>query len=567
LPLVAGTPGPKTYLEALRTASLAQISSDETHVSSATSVLATLARHAVLLAYGAAADALGRRSLTPAAPPPSKAHISPEMFGVAAAIASESARFTTATKDAPLTAITTPIANVTAGVGAADFLRSKLGSASIDPILIDLMPDLREVDGALADLAPRPVAELEALLMETLDTVSHRFDAWVTSLAERRLQSLRSRAPQGVLVGGYGWVENLQRRPIDPTVAPPQGETGPLRADVNGGGFIHAPTLNQAAAAGVLRSAHISHAGSPSDGALAIDLSSRRVYLATELLDGVRAGQPLGALLGYRLERNLHEGHAPLELDRYIAPLRRLAPLAANSVAPPAGQTLEAIAARNVVDGLALVRLAPDVIRAKLVADVVSPAPTTAELDAVMGEIAKTLDAVDAVSDLMIGESVYQVIQGNTARAAMTVDAINRGAVLPEPDVARTNRSGTALSHRLLTLIAAADNAAAPGWPRRGPRASAEPRLDTWAGRLLGDPARVRLRVEYRADTKVQSIDVALSEVLSDSALSATDILYDSNAVTSGISTLETRLLAHLVLAPLPTAPAGFGVVTLTRGR
>jgi hypothetical protein len=84
---------------------------------------------------------------------------------------------------------------------------------------------------------------------------------------------------------------------------------------------------------------------------------------------------------------------------------------------------------------------------------------------------------------------------------------------------------------------------------------------------LLGDPARVRLRVEYRGDTGVQSIDVALSDVLAATALSATDILYDSNAVTSGISTLETRLLAHLAIAPLPTAPAGFGVVTLTRGR
>lgn len=567
LPLVDGAPGPQTYLQTLRTATLAQISSDETHVSSATSVLATLARHAVLLAYGTAADELGRRSLTPTAPPPSKAHISPEMFGVTATVAAESNRFTVQTKDAPLAAITTPIANVTAGVGAADYLRSKLGSASVDPILIDLMLDLREVDGALADLAGRSIAELETLMMETLDTVSHRFDAWVTSLAERRLQSLRLRAPQGVLIGGYGWVENLQRRPMDPTVAPPQGETGPLRADVNGGGFVHAPTLNQAAAAGVLRSAHLSHAGSPSDGALAIDLSSRRVYLATELLDGVRAGQPLGALLGYRLERNLHEGYAPLELDRYIAPLRRLAPLAANSAAPPGGVTLEAIAARNVVDGLALVRLDPDVIRAKLVADVVTPAATAVELNAVMGEIAKTMDAVDALSDLMISESVYQVIQGNTARAAMTVDAINRGAVLPEPDVARTNRSGTALAHRLLTLVAAADNAAAPGWSRRGPRASAEPHLDTWAGRLLGDPARVRVRVEYRSETGVGNIDVALSEVIATTALSATDVLYDSNAVTSSISTLEMRLLAHLALAPPPTAPAGFTAVRLTRGR
>ena len=47
----------------------------------------------------------------------------------------------------------------------------------------------------------------------------------------------------------------------------------------------------------------------------------------------MRAGQPLGALLGYRLERGLHENHRELVLDRYIAPLRALAPLDALTAA------------------------------------------------------------------------------------------------------------------------------------------------------------------------------------------------------------------------------------------
>src|SRR5205814_1870237 len=85
-------------------------------------------------------------------------------------------------------------------------------------------------------------------------------------------------------------------------------------------------TLGQAATAAVLRSGHLADLGD--DGApLAIDLSSRRVRLALALLDGVRAGQPLAALLGYRLERGLHENHRELVLDRYIAALRALAPL------------------------------------------------------------------------------------------------------------------------------------------------------------------------------------------------------------------------------------------------
>src|SRR6185369_5143421 len=97
-------------------------------------------------------------------------------------------------------------------------------------------------------------------------------------------------------------------------------------------GYIHAPSLGQAATAAVLRSGYLAHRREQ-DSPLAVDLSSRRVRLALGLLDGVRAGQPLGALLGYRLERGLHENHRELVLDRYIAALRALAPLDALTAA------------------------------------------------------------------------------------------------------------------------------------------------------------------------------------------------------------------------------------------
>ena len=61
---------------------------------------------------------------------------------------------------------------------------------------------------------------------------------------------------------------------------------------------------------------------------LAIDLSSERVRLATWLLDGVRQGQPLGALLGYRFERRLQEARKP----QFISFFRELAPLVARKL-------------------------------------------------------------------------------------------------------------------------------------------------------------------------------------------------------------------------------------------
>src|SRR5207237_5323910 len=135
--------------------------------------------------------------------------------------------------------------------------------------------------------------------------------------------------------------------------SPPAGESGVFFRPANNPGFTHTPSLAQAATVAVLRSGHLTHSNPTTTDLLAIDLSSERVRLASRLLDGVRQGQPLGALLGYRFERRLQEGRKA----QFIAPFRELAPLVARKQEQhdqPAGKPVEAIAANNVVDGLAL---------------------------------------------------------------------------------------------------------------------------------------------------------------------------------------------------------------------
>lgn len=575
LPFADAPPGPSVYLQLLRTASLTQISSDATHATTGTSVLGTLARHAVLLAYGAAADQLGSRPLTAAGSSTATTSIAvrpeAEMFGVSAQVAATNPRFEAATVSPAMQQLFSPVAGVTGTGTAADYLRAgvdKWRAGVLDP-LID--PSLFEIDNALADLANRPADELEELLGETLDVVSHRLDAWITGLASRRLNALRAKRPNAVYLGGFGWVEGLTRRPADPQAAVPPGETGPLILDAGGGGYIHAPSLTQAATGAVLRSANISHANaaSASDGALGIDLSSRRVYLAMELMDGVRAGQPLGALLGYRFERALHDNHAPLELDRYIAPLRGIAPLVANTVTPAgAGQSVESIAARNVVDGLALAKMDPAQVRAKLTAAVTSPPTAAVELDAVLAEVASIADAIDGLSDVLLCESVYHIIQGNPSRAGMTVDALNRGSIMPDAEVVRTNVSGTGITHRVMVLLPRTASPA-PGWAGVGPRCAAEARIDSWAGGLLGDPGRVQLRVAYDdAAGKTTTVDTKLSVLLSGSAaMAAIDVVYDANATGRGTSAFEQRVASRAAISPLPGAPSNFATARLVHGR
>ena len=137
---------------------------------------------------------------------------------------------------------------------------------------------------------------LQFLMQGTLDLASYRLDAWITSFATKRLASMRAAQPQGIYVGGYGWVENLRPETTARTeVTPPPGETAPLFAHVNDTGFIHAPSMTHASTAALLRNAQLGSSGvAEANGPFAIDLSSRRVREASWLLDGVRQGQPLG---------------------------------------------------------------------------------------------------------------------------------------------------------------------------------------------------------------------------------------------------------------------------------
>jgi hypothetical protein len=174
------------------------------------------------------------------------------------------------------------------------------------------------LSAALGTLTSVRAEQLRAALLETLDTVSHRIDAWVTSLATARLGKLD---PGRLCIGGYGWLEDLA--PGEPALPVPvePGEP-PLVERPGNHGYLLTPSLTHAATAAVLRSGYIAHRDEPGTP-LAVDLSSRRVAVAEWIVRGVRQGQPLAALLGYRFERLLHEVH----LDRFLLPLRTLAGL------------------------------------------------------------------------------------------------------------------------------------------------------------------------------------------------------------------------------------------------
>jgi hypothetical protein len=397
----------------------------------------------------------------------------------------------------------------------------RLDTSKADPSL----PSFAAFWKALAQLAQYPATDLDAATREGFDLASYRLDAWVSSFAHYRLDQTRAANPNGgIVLGAYGWVENVGTWPDQPATA----------------GYVHAPSLNQSTTAAILRSGYLTHEGG-SSRPFAIDLSSARVRLALHLLDGIREGQSLGALLGYRLERTLQD-MAPKEPGLYdlIDKLRAIAPM------DGAGDL-------DVVDGLSLFRMA---VNAQVRASWSVGFSTTLQ-SALTAGLTMLGDALDSVADLTLAESVHQLIRGNTLRAGTAVDNIARGdAPPPEIDFIKTPRSGTALTYRLMT---AAIGDSAPGWATT-PRAQAEPRLNAWAAALLGNPSSVRIRARWVGVGGSNLLDVEIG--LDQLALAPMDLL--ALPETQGIAGEFANRIVRVVAQARPgTVPAEASVQIL----
>jgi|CXWL01.1.fsa_nt_gi hypothetical protein len=456
-----------------------------------------------------------------------------------------------------------------------DDLKKKLKAhnfevSKIPGVPVDIAAELGDFAAffkSLDHLTRQPVEVLKGLLSETLDLCSHRYDAWVTSFATKRLEALRKQQPAGIHIGGYGWVENLERDERQ-TINPPadcEYKPASLYESEGSQGFIHAPSLAHATTAALLRSGYMSHLPSKDQNSFAVNLSSERVRLAQWLLDGVRQGQSLSALLGYRFERGLHENYPGVFLDRYILPFRRVAPLYVGLITNEtiADQTINEQPVNQVVDGLALLNIWKEKWKNEGVPwgqHTLPKLPEPKELgnkhnDACRSELQSLEDAVDAINDLVIAESVHHVAQGNPVRAGATLTAIAEGEAPPlEMDVISTPRTGIAITHRIAVVFAgglSSNSSVGDPWEST-PRAKAEPFLNAWAARLFGpDAANAMCYVEFLGpdpDNKNEKIVIVLGErkevKLEKLKLAPIDLLYlPESEGAAQRSELEQRII------------------------
>lgn len=370
---------------------------------------------------------------------------------------------------------------------------------------------------ALEALRNTTTEERTTLVAETLDCASHRYDAWVTSVASSRLAAARQARPSGLAIGAYGWVEDLVLRPaVDLTGV----QDAPTEV-------IQAPGVPHAATAAVLRGARLTHSPNDKPGQpLDLDLSSPRVRAALDVLQGMQTGQTLGALLGYRFERWLHEFDKG-QLNQLVPALRRAAPLVAAKLVDridgaPVGAELESAATGHVVDGLRLLELAAQPGRLATAVAVAPPGwvrygGTQAEWKAavdrhwpdVLVRVERLGNLLDAVSDLLLAEGVHQLVAGNPAGSQAAMSAFAGDALPPSRvDVVASPPDTIAIDHRVVVLLPPGAVAPTDGWART-PRAELHPALERWARSVLGPATGIALTSSRTlAAANVAALDV-----------------------------------------------------------
>lgn len=430
-----------------------------------------------------------------------------------------------------------------------DFVRQGVNnpSATVRQEYPEAMTGLLQFRASLAVLAQLPTAELEHLFAEHLDLASHRLDAWVLGLVNQRLSKMRSAQTEGIYLGAYGWLLNL--KPGSKRQESHGGSTYHVKADgsipemidPDNQGHILAPSLNHALTGAVLRSGYNAHLGGAEEGTLAINLSSKRIRKALFYLEGIRNGQPLGALLGYQLERALISNG----LGQYIQAIREQFPL--NKIATLS--TFSQTDLHHTIDGEALLEVARTVGYPYGVSTL-SPLPNSTK-DLIISQIETLFNAIDALGDLAIAEGTYHVVSGNYARAGAMLKALSQQNHIPEPEVIQTPRTGQSLTHRVGIVIPPITTLnASPQWSSQlSTRAITEPSINRWLAEQLPNPENIKCQLNYKIEDAAGVVSSGRSTVsISDLEIEPIDLFYIFPESVLQINTeLEKRFKKYLI--------------------
>jgi hypothetical protein len=528
--------------------------------------------------------------------------------------------------------------------------RRTLGDYLFDPsqqsslLNSTLKNDLKKYKDAIAYMANLSVAELERIVGENADLSSSRLDAWIHGLYKMRLEQMRNRkkkiskyysstieVEKGCYVGAYGYVENLQRvtlenaivnsKPVqkikddtDPTNDKMKISKSDLPAefipyvpdgtsvyiDNANKGFIVAPTITHAVTAAILRSGYIASREleeSQVYNRSSVNLSSARIRSAIFLLQGIQAGNDLGALLGAQFENGLHEssgisvdGIVP-ELDYNIHRLRKIFPLSTSidtstENTPVGGEVLDGLALLSKVKELIGGSIQPtqsiyeyltsDLSVSSLLninnEEINNAIPTgnsnksKFERKVIAYHIDQMAQSLDALGDLVVTEGVYQIARSNTARASAFMDTMTGKAPIMEPEFIQSPIKVNQLTNRLIFNYEPVELTTSPEiqiepasntfWtltvnsPLRlidSPRSILDPSLNKWLVGMLPNGISVRVHFLYKVASDSEWENLPIEVVLTELNIQPLDIIALLAPDPSDISlALEKRLVYEM---------------------
>lgn len=364
---------------------------------------------------------------------------------------------------------------------------------------------------------------LEKQVIGFFDLFNYRLDAWLMGMLNNKLRGRMESGRHRIALGCFGWIFNLK-------------ENDALKIGCTDE-YIIAPSINQAITGAIMRSSYNNSIkkGTNHNYDMGVNLSSERVRSAIRIIEGIQNGLSLGAILGTDLERLIHEANktSGLEMDSCIYDLRQNFPLMTSDVENRNSQSSANI---TVLNGASLLVAYADcktkvesgnkeevesaisswlMNELKMFKDESDQTKKIAKIDCLRKFIDVIDDERDALTDVVLTESVYKLTLGNTDASHAIMRALSELKNIPMPEVAEIPiRSAQIDGHMLAMLPVDAEYSRADNL-----LAATEPKVEQWLRRMIFNPDDVCMQT---VENGVTGDSLTLGEL----GISASEMVY-----------------------------------------
>ena len=178
-------------------------------------------------------------------------------------------------------------------------------------------------------------------------------------------------------------------------------------SDSANGGYIHAPSLNHAVTAAVLRSGYIANASTDNTRTMAVNLTSERIRPRKWFWKASVKGRPLERCSATSSRRpGCRDRYTLAEVNQFVYPLAEVFPLVADGISTTETDTdvpIESIEARNVLDGLLLVEHVRNTGNSAYPFGKDLPAANATERAAIDAEVQRLIETHDSLAESRVG--------------------------------------------------------------------------------------------------------------------------------------------------------------------